>query len=504
VAESACLESKCIRKGTASSNLAPTANKFARLCKKDIVLDNNLMKKIMSSASFLKNIFNDLEIKSFLLFYFLCKFRFKYFDESHIKKYQARKAKAIVRYAINNSKYFKKYYADYNLDNISLLPTVNKKMMMDNLTDYNTIGLTKEEILNFCLEVEKTRNFSKRLKGLNIGMSSGTSGNKGVEILTREEEKYMKAALFARFHFPKNEKINLAFILRVSAPAFSLGKFGHKLTYISQLNSIDEIKKQLEKIQPNIVSAPPSMLKILAKEIENNRLSIKPQKLISYAEILYPDVKKYLNKVFNCPVHEIYKSTEGPIAISCKYGRLHINEDLVLVETLNNDGTITSPGRPCQKLIVTDLHKKSQPIIRYELNDIITISPDKCQCGSSFRVIENIQGRADDLFWSKNIKTNKWQHIFPDYISRAIITASEDINEYQVIQNSPNDILVRIQLKEGVDQKQFNSQAVMKNIYDVFISYNCEQPKISIVFENPEFNKNSSKLIRIHRNFILK
>ncbi|MFH1175560.1 MAG: F390 synthetase-related protein [bacterium] len=447
--------------------------------------------------------FNDLETKFFLSFYFLCKFRFKYFSEEDIKKYQQKKAKKIVNYAVSHSSFFKKHFAGFDLNDFCSLPVVNKKIMMDSLTDYNTVGLGKDEIINFCLEVEKTRDFSKRLKGMNVGMSSGTSGNKGVEIVSQEEERYMKASLFARFDFPKNEKINLAFILRVSAPAFNLDKFGHKLTYISQLNSIDEIKKQLEKIQPNVISAPPSMLKIIAKEAEGGRISIKPKKLISYAEILYPDVKDYLVKVFKCDIHQIYKCTEGPIAISCKCGSLHINEDLVLVETLNNDGTTTPAGNPCQKLIITDLHKKSQPIIRYELNDIITISPKKCQCGSSFRVIENIQGRSDDIFWAKNIKNGEWQYIFPDYISRAIITASEDIDEYQAIQNSPDDILVRIQLRDGAGKEQFDSQAVEKNISDVFNGYGCKPPKIMVALEKPEFNKNSNKLIRIRRNFSL-
>ncbi len=451
--------------------------------------------------SFIKNIFRDLETKNFLLFYFFCKFRFKFFNKSKIYKYQKQRARYIVKYASARSGFFKKYYSGFDLNDFSGLPTVNKKIMMDNLTDYNTVGLTKEEILSFCLEIEKTRDFSKRLKGLNIGMSSGTSGNKGVEIVTSAEESYMRSALLARFDFPKNEKINLAFILRVSAPAFNLNKFGHKLTYISQLNPFYEIKNQLEKIRPNVLSAPPSMLKIIGSHVKNGKISLNLKRVISYAEILYPDVKDYLADVFKCPVHQIYKCTEGPIAISCKYGSLHINEDLVLVETLNSDGTITTPGQACQKLIVTDLHKKSQPIIRYELNDIITISPDKCLCGSSFRVIENIQGRADDLFWAKNIINNEWQYIFPDYISRAIITASEDIDEYQAIQNSPDDILIRIQLKNGVCCNQFESQAVKKNINDVFDSYQCRQPKILILFEKPQFNKNSNKLIRIHRNF---
>jgi len=451
--------------------------------------------------SFIKDVFYDLEIKNFFLFYFLCKFRFRYFNEKNIKEYQDQRVRTIIKYAVSHSEFFKRYYSNFDLKSFSSLPTVNKKMMMDNLTDYNTVGLTKDEIIKFCLEIEKTRDFSKRLNGLNIGLSSGTSGNKGVEIVTPAEENYMKAALFARFDFPKDKKINLAFILRVSTPAFNLDRFGHKLTYISQLNSIDEIRNQLGRLQPNVISAPPSMLKIIAKEVESKRLLIKPIRLVCYAEVLYPDVKNYLTEVFKCPVHQIYKCTEGPIAISCKYGSLHINEDLVLVETLNNDGTITTAGQPCQKLIVTDLHKKSQPIIRYELNDIITISLNKCSCGSSFRIIENIQGRADDIFWAKNIKTDEWQYIFPDYISRAIITASEDIDEYQAIQNSPGDILVRLQLKTGVDSSHFDNNAIINNINNVFTGYKCRQPKISVVFEEPEFNNNSNKLIRIHRNF---
>ena len=243
------------------------------------------------------------------------------------------------------------------------------------------------------------------------------------------------------------------------------------------------------------------MLKLIAKEIESKRISIKLQRIISYAEILYPDVKEYLKKIFCCTIHEIYKCTEGPIAITCKHGNLHINEDLIYVETLNLDGTQTSTGKPCQKLIVTDLHKRAQPIIRYELNDIITISPKKCPCGSNFRIIEKIQGRSDDIFWAKNIKTKKWQFIIPDYISRAIISSSENIDEYQVIQKSPEEILIRIQLKSNKTEKEFEKEVLISNIINLYQEYGCNKPKIDIKFEKPEINKNSNKLIRIRRDF---
>ena len=450
---------------------------------------------------FFRNLFIKLETKSFLVFYLLCKYRFKYFSKKDIEIYQKRRMRHVVEYAKSHARFFEKHYKGYDSNDLLSLPTINKKIMMANLTDYNTVGLTNDKILDFCLEIEKTRDFSKRLSGINIGMSSGTSGNKGVEIVTKEEEGYMKAALLARFDFPKKEKINLAFILRVSTPAFSLNKFGHKLTYISQRDSLDEIKKQLEIIQPNVLSGPPSMLKILAKEVESNRLNIRPKRIASYAEILYPDTKNYLSEVFGCIVHEIYKSTEGPIATTCKYGSLHINEDLVLVETFNSDGSITPIGQPCQKLIITDLHKKAQPIIRYEMNDIITISSHKCKCGSSFRVIDNIQGRADDLFCARNTKTNEWRYIFPDYIRRAIITSSDDIDEYQVVQNAPEKVLVRLQLKDNIQHNDFNEQKVIKKIKDVFSYHKCIEPEVSLVFEPSQVNENSKKLIRIYRNF---
>jgi len=443
----------------------------------------------------------ELETRVFPLFYLLCKLRHRRYSKAEIEDYQMRRATSMAKYAASRSKFFGRLYAGKDLDDFFSLPRVNKKVMMENLTDYNTIGLTREEVMAFCLKVERTRDFTKRLRGVNVGMSSGTSGNRGVEIVTRAEEMYMKAALFARFDFPKGEKLNLAFILRVSAPAFNLNVFGHKLTYISQLDTIEGISAKLEALNPNVISAPPSMLKMIAREAEAGRLNINPKKLVSYAEILHPDVKGYLAEVFRCPVHEIYKCTEGPIAISCSHGSLHINEDMVLVETLNFDGSRTEPGKPCQRLVVTDLHKKSQPIIRYELNDIVTISPHKCSCGSSFRVIESIQGRADDIFWAKSEKTGGWQYIFPDYISRAVNTASEEIDEYQVVQSAPDEVLVRVRLLAGASQDAFDISPIEMNIQSVFEAYGCARPKVIVAFGDPEFNPNSNKLIRIHRNF---
>lgn len=440
------------------------------------------------------------ETDSFIRFFFGCKRRFNHYNEAKIKQYQIIKGKEIVQFACENAPFFKKYYQNYDLNDIENLPLTTKQSMMENFDEYNTLGLKKKELLDFTSKIERDENYNERFHGYNVAMSSGTSGNKGIVITSPAEEKYLQAAFFARFSFPRILRIKWAFMLRITTPAFQVSKFGQKLTHINLLLTLDKIRERLQKFQPNILSAPPSMLKILAKEVNENRLTINPKRIVSYAEVLEPDIKQELEETFKTPVHQIYQGSEGSIGMTCKKGFLHVNEDLVNLQLYNKDGSLTERGDPCFQSIVTDLHKKSQPIIRFKLNDIIVISSEKCQCGSSFRVIDQIMGRADDLFWGERKDTNELQYIFPDYIRRAIISSSEDIEEYQAIQKDFTKVLVRLQLKEKI-QDTFSDQIIVENIKRVFSRYLCKEPTIEIRFEPPIKNINSSKLIRIQRDF---
>ncbi|MHA1434026.1 MAG: F390 synthetase-related protein [Candidatus Heimdallarchaeota archaeon] len=442
-----------------------------------------------------------IETDSFLRFFFGCKRRFKRFSIEQIQNYQLERAQDLIHYVVNNSAFFEKYYQKENLDDVWNLPIVNKKIMMDNLSDYNTLGLNKEELIAFTTRIEQEKNYSERFQGINVAMSSGTSGNKGIVITSPYEEKYLQAALFSRFSFPRILRLKWAFLLRITTPAFQVSKFGQQLTHISLQHTLETIRKKLQDFQPNILSAPPSMLKILAKDVNEKRLTIKPKRLVSYAEVLEPDIQEEIEQAFHTKVHQIYQGSEGSFGMTCKHGSLHINEDLVKMQLLNADGSETTPGEPCYKLIVTDLHKKSQPVIRYELNDVVVISPEKCKCGTSFRTIQQIMGRTDDLFWGQREDTNESQFIFPDYIRRAIISSSDQIEEYQAVQKSQQKVLIRLILKSKDVNKEQLIETIQRSIQQVFTSYNCLIPSVDIRFERPMKNPNSDKLIRIQRDF---
>ncbi len=79
--------------------------------------------------------------------------------------------------------------------------------MMDNLTAYNTLGLNKDDLIHFALKVEKTRDFTTRFNGINIGMSSGTSGNKGIIITTKKRRELHQSNVCFKIGFTKNASL---------------------------------------------------------------------------------------------------------------------------------------------------------------------------------------------------------------------------------------------------------------------------------------------------------
>ncbi len=432
------------------------------------------------------------------------RWRFKHWNPKKIHEFQEQQARKIIQYAVANSKFYRSYYNNKDLNDVSQLPLIDKRIMMQEFTDFNTVGLTKEECLEFCLKTEETRDFSKKYKNFIIGMSTGTSGNRGIEMVSKKEAGFIQTTFIARFPIPLRGRFHLAFILRVFSPGFNvnIGKF--RMSYVSPMDTLENINDELNQLQPTALSAPPSMLKILAEAKQDKKLQISPNLVVSYAEVLSPDTEQYLEQVFGTKILEVYKCTEGMLAQSCKAGKLHINEDIVIVEIVDENDQPVQPGTPGH-VIVTDLVKRTTPIIRYRLNDIVTIDPDPkpCSCGSQFRVIKQIQGRADDMFLGRRFDTKQSQFIFGDYIRRAIVSTSDHIREYRAIQESPEKININIDLisefQTPEEQSIFNTE-LPKKIVKLFEKHKCEPPEVEIIFKSITHDFNL-KLRRIIRNF---
>ncbi len=121
--------------------------------------------------------------------------------------------------------------------------------------------------------------------------------------------------------------------------------------------------------------------------------------LVSTGEMLYHHQREQLEAFYSAKVYTYYGSNEvGSIAYECEMQKLHVCEEHVVVETLNELGesVINEQG----KVVVTDLDNIAMPFIRYELGDIATLSNKPCGCGRKSLVIEELQGRTQDYLSS--------------------------------------------------------------------------------------------------------
>jgi phenylacetate-CoA ligase len=163
---------------------------------------------------------------------------------------------------------------------------------------------------------------------------------------------------------------------------------------------LDEIVAGLNDMQPDIVLSYPSALLGLAHEARAGRLQIQPRRIRVGAEPLLPEIRQAAEEAWGVPVINVYGSSEaGGMATSCgQGGGLHLAEDLVIIEPVDEQGSPVGPGERSAKIYLTNLYNHTLPLIRYEITDEVTLMDERCPCGSAHRLIEDPQGRRDESF----------------------------------------------------------------------------------------------------------
>jgi len=154
----------------------------------------------------------------------------------------------------------------------------------------------------------------------------------------------------------------------------------------------------------------------------------------------------------------------------------------------DGDGTFYTP-------IVTDLWRRVQPILRYRLNDIVSLKPNVCSCGSRFRILDRIEGRRDDLC-DLLLRAGGTRQIFPDIVRRMILLADPRIEDYDVVQERPGEFRIRVQTKVN-DLTQI-ARLIETSAAEVAAKYDCIAPRL-IVERAPADALSSAKRRRVRR-----
>ena len=156
-----------------------------------------------------------------------------------------------------------------------------------------------------------------------------------------------------------------------------------------------EIVRRLNAAQPPALLAYATKLAELAREQRAGRLRLNLRSVTSMAEMLSAAERTAIGEAFGVPVIDLFVSTEGLVGRSEPGSAvLTFASDTCLAECVDDDGRPVPDGVASSRVLVTNLHNLTQPLIRYELTDRFT--PAANPAGGFLRA--SVDGRADDLF----------------------------------------------------------------------------------------------------------
>jgi len=183
----------------------------------------------------------------------------------------------------------------------------------------------------------------------------------------------------------------------------------------------------------------PGSLYYLARRALERGWNRNLRSVVTWGDMLYPQYRETIERAFGKRVTDTYGCGEGMhIAAQCGVGNhYHIHELDVVVEFLDGDGRPVADGTP-GNVVLTRLHPGPMPLIRYQVGDLAIPAAGACSCGRGSALMASIYGRDTDV-----IITPSGNRLIVHFFT-GIIEYFHDIAQFQVVQDEPDAIILRV------------------------------------------------------------
>jgi phenylacetate-coenzyme A ligase PaaK-like adenylate-forming protein/anti-sigma regulatory factor (Ser/Thr protein kinase) len=292
--------------------------------------------------------------------------------------------------------------------------------------------------------------------------SGGTAGKEKVVYRTAEEQHYNTLRLgkgFALSGFGPGDLVaNLFFAGSMWASFISvnmaLEHAGCRLLPIGGNLEMATIVDYLVQHRANAAITLPSVLLSLAEHVEQHPAAgLRLRKVAMGGEHLFAGAREYLRRTLGV---ELFASAgyatndTGAIGYQCHHcesGVHHVHEDLHLVEILDPETLLPAAVGSAGKIVVTNLHRRLMPTIRYDVGDLGRWLAGDCPCGRKTRRME-LLGRSDDVLIIGGGK------IVPELAAAAVHGVESLSGHFQLVarmQGNLDQLLLRAERKPGVE-----------------------------------------------------
>jgi len=175
---------------------------------------------------------------------------------------------------------------------------------------------------------------------------------------------------------------------------------GFQLLSAFNLNdqTMAEFRHALEGGRADLVHGYPTVLARYARFLEargEDLSSTDIRLVVATAENLLPEDAADIRRVFHAPVANEYGCREGAVIAHDSPEGLHLMHDAVHLEVMDPDLQPLDPGIRGEA-ILTNLHARACPLIRYRLGDLVRLDPDPPQGSVPHPRLLELSGRTTD------------------------------------------------------------------------------------------------------------
>ena len=358
---------------------------------------------------------------------FLYYFRYsktQYWDNHKIDNYQFKRLRKQLIQA-SKTQYYSKLFKELNF---------NPRTDFKSLNDLEKIPVTEKN------KVKENTHLFINLKYKNKSLpfyTSGSTGNPMKSLIHPLHWLIEQAVIFRHWSWGGYHFRDATAMLRSYSPKEGepLTKYSKPLntTYFSPFHLTDENMMMyynlMIDLKTRVLRGYPSSVKIFALFLKKNSLKINSIKQILVAsEVLTDNDRNVIESVFDCKISNHYGLAEQIVMFGdCEnHTHLHNYFEYGYVELLDTD-------RPnIKKIIGTNLHNKTMPIIRYDTGDLAIVDDSNCKCSRNGIMIKNIIGRHDQLIRTPNgydIPSVNFYTMFEHYL---------EIDQWQITYDDEN------------------------------------------------------------------
>ena len=399
--------------------------------------------------------------------------------------HQRSRLRSLLRHVVATSPFHARRLAGIDLDSVdptdlSAIPVMTKAQMMDELDDvFTDRELTRAEVEAALAATDgEPIVIRDRYMAYSTGGSSGVRGVFVLDLPALESfigviTRGLVARLQAMGAQPRGglpmAMIGARCAVHPTGSAQSLcvgGALPFRFLTVAVTDPLPDMVSALNEMRPAALFGYPTMLARLAEEHRAGRLHVKPAFVSSTSETLTPSLRAAIGG-FGAPVINTFASTEGLVGASMP------DDDVV---RFAEDGCIVEIEE--DRVLVTNLENRVQPLIRYELNDQLT------EVSREGMLRARVHGRCDDLLRYGDLDVHP-------VVIRSELVRTPEVLDYQVRQTADGiDVAV-------LPARELDEEDLRVRLEDALETAGLDQPSVAVrVVANLDRDARTGKLAR--------